>query len=80
VYSREEGAPKRYVQDELLDNQKTIAEFLKDPNTHIYICGLKAMEDGVEGALSEIAKTAELQWSGHRDAMREDGRYHVETY
>ena len=80
VYSREEGAPKRYVQDELLDNQKTIATFLKDPNTHIYICGLKAMEDGVEGALSEIAKTAELQWSGHRDAMREDGRYHVETY
>ena len=80
VYSREEGAPKRYVQDELLDNQEKIAEFLKDPNTHIYICGLKAMEDGVEGALSEIAKTAELQWSGHRDAMREDGRYHVETY
>ena len=80
VYSREEGAPKRYVQDELLDNRETIAEFLKDPNTHIYICGLKAMEDGVEGALSEIAKTAELQWSGHRDAMREDGRYHVETY
>jgi len=80
VYSREEGAPKRYVQDELLDNREKIAEFLKDPNTHIYICGLKAMEDGVEGALSEIAKTAELQWSGHRDAMREDGRYHVETY
>jgi len=80
VYSREEGAPKRYVQDELLDNQKTIATFLKDPNAHIYICGLKAMEDGVESALSEIAKTADLQWSDHRDAMREDGRYHVETY
>ena len=80
VYSREEGKPKRYVQDELLDNQKTIAQFLKDPNAHIYICGLKAMEDGVENALSQIARTADLQWSDHRDAMREDGRYHVETY
>ena len=80
VYSREEGKPKRYVQDELLNNQKTIAQFLKDPNAHIYICGLKAMEDGVENALSEIASAAELQWSDLRDAMREDGRYHVETY
>ena len=38
------------------------------------------MEDGVENALSEIASAAELQWSDLRDAMREDGRYHVETY
>jgi len=80
VYSRVPGEKKRYVQDELRDNQKSIAQFLKDPDAHIYICGLKAMEDGVESALSDIAKSAELQWSDHRDAMREDGRYHVETY
>ena len=80
VYSREKDKPKRYVQDELRDNSTTVAQFLKDPATHIYICGLKAMEDGVESALSEIADSAGLQWSGHRDAMRDDGRYHVETY
>ena len=80
VYSRVEGKPKRYVQHELRDNSAAIAQFLKDPNAHIYICGLKAMEDGVESALSEIATSAELQWLSHRDAMREDGRYHVETY
>jgi len=80
VYSRVKGEPKRYVQDELLDQQKTVAQLLKDSNTHIYICGLKAMEDGVEHALSTIAASVDLKWSDHRDTMREDGRYHVETY
>ena len=44
------------------------------------ITGLKAMEKGVEEALSDIARSEGLNWSEIRDAMREDGRYHVETY
>ena len=57
-----------------------VAELLKDPAGYIYICGLKAMEKGVEEALSDIARSAGLTWTEVRDAMREDGRYHVETY
>ncbi len=53
---------------------------MQAPKGHIYICGLKAMEHGVEEALSDIARGAGLNWTDVRDAMREDGRYHVETY
>jgi benzoyl-CoA 2,3-dioxygenase component A len=53
---------------------------LGDDNTHIYVCGLKQMEAGVEQAFLDIAKEAGLDWDSTRDAMREAGRYHVETY
>jgi len=80
AFSRQEDAPKRYVQDRLREESTRVAELLKNPNGYIYICGLKAMEQGVEEALKDIARGIELNWSDLRDKMREDGRYHVETY
>ena len=80
AFSRVDGQPKKYVQDRLLDKREMVAEYLKNPNTNIFICGLKAMEEGVEQAFEEIAKDAGITWMATRDAMREAGRYHVETY
>ncbi len=80
AFSRQEAAPKQYVQDKLREDAERVAELLQDPNGYIYICGLKAMESGVEEALSDIARGIGMDWSAIRDRMREDGRYHVETY
>lgn len=80
AFSRVEGEDKNYVQDKMRAESATIAEFLKNPNAYIYICGLRAMEDGVEQAFSDIAREAGFDWTSTRDTMREDGRYHVETY
>jgi benzoyl-CoA 2,3-dioxygenase component A len=80
VFSRVEGLPKEYVQDRLISEEDRVAEMLQDPNTYIYICGLKEMEDGVERAFTSIAESIGEPWSALRDTMREDGRYHVETY
>ena len=80
AFSREDGAPKKYVQDKLREERAQIETLLQDPNGHIYICGLKAMEKGVEEALSYIARGIGLKWTDIRDRMRNDGRYHVETY
>ena len=80
VFSRQEGQPKRYVQDELRTMEDEIVDMLNDPHTHIYICGLRAMEEGVESAFTSIAESMGHQWAALRDAMREEGRYHVETY
>ncbi len=80
AFSRLKDEPKQYVQDKLRDSQDLVAPLLGDANTHIYVCGLKAMEPGVDEALSDIARTAGLDWASLRTAMREDGRYHLETY
>ena len=80
VFSRREGADKEYVQDRMIAEQDAVAELIADPDCHVYICGRKGMEEGVERALTNIAESLGQQWTALRDAMREEGRYHVETY
>lgn len=80
AFSRQDGETKQYVQDKLRQESDRVARLLQDPKGHIYICGLKDMEQGVQEALSDIARSVGLTWVEIRDAMRQDGRYHVETY
>jgi benzoyl-CoA 2,3-dioxygenase component A len=80
VFSRQEGVEKEYVQDRMVAEADEVANLLQDPKLHIYICGLRGMEEGVEKAMTTIAESTGQQWTALRDTMREDGRYHVETY
>jgi len=80
AFSRVAGQPRRYVQDRLREREETVSALLADPDAHVYVCGLRAMESGVEEALSNIAESTGLSWTALRDAMREEGRYHIETY
>ena len=80
VFSRMPGQPREYVQDRMRAETGAVAGMLGDPSTHIYICGLKEMEDGVELALTQIARTIGQEWNSLRATMRDAGRYHVETY
>lgn len=80
VFSRLPGAAREYVQDRMMQEEEAVAELLADPDTHIYICGLRGMEEGVEKAFANIAESIGTPWTALRDTMREEGRYHVETY
>ncbi|MGX9352050.1 benzoyl-CoA 2,3-epoxidase subunit BoxA [Shimia sp. W99] len=80
VFSRLPDQPKEYVQDRMMAEEESVAELLADPKTHIYICGLRGMEEGVEKALTNIAESIGTPWAALRDVMRNEGRYHVETY
>jgi benzoyl-CoA 2,3-dioxygenase component A len=80
VFSRQPAAPKEYVQDRMLKEREAIATLLRSDHAHIYICGLKAMEAGVEEAFRDIAAQASLEWATLRATLREQGRYHIETY
>ena len=64
----------------MMVEQDVIAEMVSDPRTHIYICGLRGMEEGVEHAFENISESIGLSWQNLRDTMRDEGRYHVETY
>ena len=74
------SAPREYVQDRMMAEQEALAGMLADPLTHIYVCGLRGMEEGVEKALLNIAESAGIPWDATREVMRDDGRFHVETY
>lgn len=80
VFSRLPGRPKEYVQDRIRAERSRIGELIRKPTTHIYVCGLRGMEAGVEAALVEIAAGAGLDWQAVKAQMRGEGRFHVETY
>jgi benzoyl-CoA 2,3-dioxygenase component A len=80
AYSREPGTPKRYVQDAMRERAADVAALLADPQAHFYVCGLKAMEEGVVLALRDIAQGAGLDWDAVGTALKREGRLHLETY
>ena len=80
AFSRTPGQPKRYVQDLLHERAADLALLLADPNAYFYVCGLKAMEEGVLLALREVAEDAQLAWNTLGQTLKGDGRLHLETY
>lgn len=80
AFSRVADQPKRYVQDVMRERSADLAELLDDPDTCFYVCGLKAMEEGVVLALQDIAKQASLSWDTIGAKMKQQGRLHLETY
>jgi benzoyl-CoA 2,3-dioxygenase component A len=80
VFSRLPGRPKEYVQDRMRARGAALAALLRKETTHLYVCGLKGLEAGVEAAMAEIASKDGIDWPALRAAMREQGRLHVETY
>jgi benzoyl-CoA 2,3-epoxidase subunit A len=80
AFSRTPGQPKRYVQDLMRARAADVATLLADADSYFYVCGLKAMEEGVVLALKEISEGAGLNWSTLAAALKRDGRLHLETY
>ncbi|HRJ68665.1 MAG TPA: benzoyl-CoA 2,3-epoxidase subunit BoxA [Beijerinckiaceae bacterium] len=80
VFSRVPGTEKEYVQDRIRTEGREMAGMLGSDATHIFICGLKGMEAGVEEALADVCRKHGLDWSQLKPRMRAEGRYHVETY
>lgn len=80
AFSRAQGQPKTYVQDKLRERAADVAPLLADPNAYFYVCGLKAMEEGVVMALRDVAKAQGLDWDTVGAAMKREGRLHLETY
>jgi benzoyl-CoA 2,3-dioxygenase component A len=80
AFSRTPGSPKRYVQDVMRERAADLAALLQDPNACFYVCGLKAMEEGVVMALHDVAQNAGLNWEAIGQTLKREGRLHLETY
>jgi len=80
AFSRETGQPKTYVQDAMREAAADLAPLLADPNAYFFVCGLKAMEEGVVLALRDIARGAGMDWEAVGAGMKAQGRLQLETY
>jgi len=80
TFSRTPGQPKRYVQDALRERAADLVPLLQDPNACFFVCGLKAMEEGVVLALRDVVTHAGLDWDSIGPTLKREGRLHLETY
>jgi benzoyl-CoA 2,3-dioxygenase component A len=80
AFSRQPDAPKRYVQDLIRERAAELAALLQDPNTCVFVCGLKAMEEGVLLALRDAVQAAGASWDTVGTGLKNEGRLHLETY
>jgi benzoyl-CoA 2,3-epoxidase subunit A len=80
AFSRAPNQPKRYVQDAMRERAADLAPLIADPDSYFYVCGLKAMEEGVVLALRDIAVGAGLDWETIGPSLKRHGRLHLETY
>jgi benzoyl-CoA 2,3-dioxygenase component A len=80
AFSRTPGARRRYVQDLMHERAADLAPLLANPNAFFFVCGLKAMEEGVVLALRDIANNAGLDWDTVGASLKREGRLHLETY
>ncbi len=80
VFSRLANRPKEYVQDRMRARRADLAALLQRDTTHVYVCGLRGMEAGVEASFEAICGDQAMSWPECRARMRDEGRFHVETY
>jgi len=81
--SREQNNSKggrMYIQDRVLEHANEIFALIENPKTHIYLCGLRGMEPGIDEAMTVAAAAKGINWAELRPQLKKQDRWHVETY
>ena len=71
---------RMYIQDRVTENAEEIFSWIEDSRTHVYMCGLRGMEPGIDEAMTAAASAKGLVWSELRPQLKKAERWHVETY
>ena len=83
AFSREEKNPqggRMYVQHRLAEHGETLFNLLKQPQTYLYICGLRGMESGIIEGLQHAAAEQGIDWNAFFEQLKAEKRWHVEVY
>lgn len=83
AFSREEKnreGGRMYVQHRLQEYADVLFNLLQQPNTFIYMCGLKGMEPGVMEGLEKAATQQGIDWNEFLAKLKQEKRWLVEVY
>jgi len=72
---------KMYIQGRIAEHADELWQLLQKKNTHVYMCGLKGMEPGIDEAMTAAAAKNGADWQEFlKGTLKKEGRWHVETY
>lgn len=81
AFSHTDGStPKTYVQDHVAANQDEICNMIEEGNFSFYLCGMKAMEQGVDAVFRAHAERNGRDWDEIKARYKAEGRWNIETY
>ncbi len=83
AFSREQqtaSGQKLYVQHRIAEQGDALWDLLQQPDTYIYLCGMKALEQGVETAFAEIARAKGADWPKLLEKLKQEKRWRVEVF
>ena len=71
---------RMYIQHRVAESADEIFSLINLDSTHLYMCGLRGMEPGIDEAMTTAAAARGLDWKTLRPQLKKAGRWHVETY
>jgi len=69
-----------WVQHKMMEYGEDLWQLVKDPKTHVYMCGLKGMESGFAECFQEKVEAEGMVYTEFLKKMKKEKRYHVEVY
>merc|ERR1719401_2808697 len=69
-----------WVQHKAMQFGEELYNLVKDEKTHIYMCGLKGMESGLQECFAPLSEKEGIPWTEMVKKMKKSKRYHVEVY
>jgi ferredoxin--NADP+ reductase len=83
AFSREQktaDGQRLYVQHRLTEVAEQLIPLLQQPNTYVFMCGLKGMEPGIDEGLTAAASRVGLSWPDLLAQLKQEKRWRVEVY
>lgn len=83
AFSQEEltsDGRRAHVHDRMAECGEELWKLLDDPQTYLYLCGVKGMEEPIERLLEEHALRDGISWRALHRMLQDTGRLRIETY
>ncbi|MEM6503578.1 MAG: ferredoxin-NADP reductase [Cyanobacteria bacterium P01_C01_bin.89] len=75
-----ESGGKMYIQERIKESADELWGLIQKPETHLYMCGLRGMEAGVDEGMTAAAGKFGVDWKEYRRQLKKEHRWHVEVY
>ena len=83
AFSREEKTAdggKMYIQHRVREHRAALLNLLQQPNTVLYMCGLRGMETGIIEVMDQAAQEQGLVWADLLAQLKAEKRWRIEVY
>lgn len=69
-----------YIQNRVYEHRAALLNLLQQPNTVLYMCGLRGMETGIIEVMEKAAQDHGVVWADLLAQLKAEKRWRIEVY